>query len=104
MVMAALMRYLFVKGRVPWVFVRLFVVVLGWKQPLISGMSGFYAGGNGKMLYLRCILLGDRQCVIALKGDPAKHALGLSPAKRGHQYANELVEQVNSLNQGKFNR
>jgi len=40
--------------------------------------------------------------VLLLKGDPAKNASGLSPVKRGHHYASDLVEQVNSLNQGKF--
>lgn len=40
--------------------------------------------------------------VLLLKGDPEKNSPNSANAKRTHQYANELVEQVSNLNRGMF--
>lgn len=40
--------------------------------------------------------------VLALRGDPVKGESEYHPKKGGHFYANELVEQINSLNKGQY--
>ncbi len=40
--------------------------------------------------------------VVALRGDAVKSEVYFKPNKGGHNYANELVAQINDLNQGKY--
>ena len=40
--------------------------------------------------------------VVALRGDAVKTETYFTPSKDGHSYANELVDQITDLNQGKY--
>jgi methylenetetrahydrofolate reductase (NADPH) len=40
--------------------------------------------------------------LLALRGDPPKGSRTFIPEKDGHCYTNELVEQINSMNRGKY--
>jgi methylenetetrahydrofolate reductase (NADPH) len=40
--------------------------------------------------------------VLALRGDPIKTEVTFKPAENGHQYAVELIEQIQSMNQGDY--
>src|SRR5690554_1041656 len=40
--------------------------------------------------------------VLALRGDPIKTEVTFKPAENGHQYAVELIEQIQNMNQGNY--
>lgn len=40
--------------------------------------------------------------VLALRGDPIKTEVTFTPAENGHQYAVELIEQIQNMNQGSY--
>ncbi len=40
--------------------------------------------------------------VLALRGDPPKGSRTFIPEKDGHRYTNELVEQINNMNNGRY--
>jgi len=40
--------------------------------------------------------------ILALRGDSPKNIRTFTPEKNGHAYANELVQQINNMNQGKY--
>ncbi|WKN44755.1 methylenetetrahydrofolate reductase [NAD(P)H] [Tunicatimonas pelagia] len=42
------------------------------------------------------------QNVLVLRGDPVKSESGFVPHPEGHCYANELIEQIAGMNQGKY--
>ena len=40
--------------------------------------------------------------VLALRGDPIKTEVSFTPAENGHEYAVELIEQIQNMNQGNY--
>jgi len=64
-------------------------------------LCGGFTKEETEYLLVDCHYLGLDN-VMALRGDAMSHQKYFQPAKGGHSYACELVEQIKNLNEGKF--
>ena len=64
-------------------------------------LCGGFTKEETEYLLVDCHYLGIDN-VMALRGDAMKHQQYFEPAKGGHTYASELVQQINDLNKGKY--
>ncbi|MGG5488240.1 methylenetetrahydrofolate reductase [NAD(P)H] [Gaetbulibacter sp. PBL-D1] len=64
-------------------------------------LCGGFSREETEYLLVDCHYLGIDN-VMALRGDAMSHQKYFEPSKGGHQYASELVEQIQSLNKGKY--
>ncbi|UOB18846.1 methylenetetrahydrofolate reductase [NAD(P)H] [Abyssalbus ytuae] len=64
-------------------------------------LCGGFTKEETEYMLVDCHYLGI-QNVMALRGDAMKHQRYFEPAKGGHNYASELVNQIHELNQGKY--
>ena len=64
-------------------------------------LCGGFSKEETEYLLVDCHYLGINN-VMALRGDAMKHQQYFEPTKGGHQYAKELVSQIQNLNMGKY--
>ncbi|MEY8869617.1 methylenetetrahydrofolate reductase [NAD(P)H] [Meridianimaribacter flavus] len=64
-------------------------------------LCGGFSREETEYLLVDCHYLGIDN-VMALRGDAMSHQKYFEPSKGGHQYASELVEQIQNLNKGKY--
>lgn len=64
-------------------------------------LCGGFTKEETEYVLVDCHYLGLNN-VMALRGDPMKHQKYFTHTKDGHEYASELVAQINDLNQGKY--
>jgi methylenetetrahydrofolate reductase (NADPH) len=64
-------------------------------------LCGGFSREETEYLLVDCHYLGIDN-VMALRGDAMSHQKYFEPSKEGHQYASELVEQIQNLNKGKY--
>jgi methylenetetrahydrofolate reductase (NADPH) len=64
-------------------------------------LCGGFTKEETEYLLVDCHYLGIEN-VMALRGDAMKEEKYFTPAKGGHSYANELVEQILNMNKGQF--
>ncbi|WP_459211332.1 methylenetetrahydrofolate reductase [NAD(P)H] [Aquimarina rhabdastrellae] len=64
-------------------------------------LCGGFTKEETEYLLVDCHYLGIDN-VMALRGDAMKEEQYFTPSKGGHQYANQLVEQIVAMNKGKF--
>ena len=64
-------------------------------------LCGGFTKEETEYLLVDCHYLGIDN-LVALRGDPMKGEKYFVPAKGGHKYASELVEQIKSMNEGQF--
>ncbi|WP_338731648.1 methylenetetrahydrofolate reductase [NAD(P)H] [Mangrovimonas cancribranchiae] len=64
-------------------------------------LCGGFSKEETEYLLVDCHYLGIEN-VMALRGDAMSHQKYFEPSKGGHLYANELVEQIQNLNKGKY--
>ncbi len=64
-------------------------------------LCGGFTKEETEYLLVDCHYLGIDN-VMALRGDAMKEEQYFKPSKGGHQYANQLVEQIVAMNKGKF--
>ncbi|WBX77854.1 methylenetetrahydrofolate reductase [NAD(P)H] [Tenacibaculum ovolyticum] len=64
-------------------------------------LCGGFTKEETEYLLVDCHYLGIEN-VMALRGDAMSHQRYFEPCKDGHKYASELVNQIQSLNKGKY--
>lgn len=64
-------------------------------------LCGGFTKEETEYLLVDCHYLGINN-VMALRGDAMKHQSYFEATKGGHQYAKDLVEQIQNLNEGKY--